>query len=36
MEKILVNASSNSIMLSDKTNRRARRKIKKYDLEVIA
>jgi hypothetical protein len=35
MEKILVNASSNSIMLRDKTNRRTRRKIKK-DLETIA
>ena len=35
MEKILVNASSNSIMLRDKTNRRTRRKIKK-DLEAIA
>ena len=35
MEKILVNASSNSIMLKDKTNRRIRRKMKK-DLEAIA
>jgi len=35
MEKILVNASSNSIMLRDKTNRRARRKIKK-DIEATA
>jgi hypothetical protein len=35
MEKILVNASSNSIILRDKTNRRTRRKIKK-GLEAIA
>jgi hypothetical protein len=35
MEKILVSASSNSIMLRDKANRRARRKMKK-DLEAIA
>jgi hypothetical protein len=36
MEKILVSASSNSIMLRDKTNRRTRRKTKKEDLEAIA
>jgi len=36
MEKILVSASSNSIMLRDKANKRTRRKIKKEDLESIA
>jgi hypothetical protein len=36
MEKIRVSASSNNIILRDKTNRTTRRKMKKGDVEAIA